>query len=150
MVCAAFRDGRGEFDILFRARTENGGTLVRGDTGRFHVRRKVTPTVLIPLNTGKIVAPGFTKARRDKRQGKREVDAGFTGSAAQKFSALNVDFPRCGQAWRLTSATLAGVFAAKTSTKRTPAVNRNVERLRSCDRVSKPQLGSRRSVGIDN
>src|SRR5437667_2031055 len=56
VVCAAFRDGRGEFDILFRARTENGGTLVRGDTGRFHVRRKVTPTVLIPLNAGKIVA----------------------------------------------------------------------------------------------
>ena len=31
VVCAAFRNGRGELDILFRAGTENGGTLVRGD-----------------------------------------------------------------------------------------------------------------------
>lgn len=31
MVRAALRHGRGELDILFRAGTENGGTLVRGD-----------------------------------------------------------------------------------------------------------------------
>jgi hypothetical protein len=33
MVFAAFRHGRGELDVLFRARTKNGGTLVRGDAG---------------------------------------------------------------------------------------------------------------------
>src|SRR5580765_2706282 len=33
VVCAAFRYGRGELDILFRAGPENGGTLVRDDTG---------------------------------------------------------------------------------------------------------------------
>jgi len=33
VVWAAFRNGRGELDILFRAGTENGGTLVRGDGG---------------------------------------------------------------------------------------------------------------------
>ena len=33
VVCAAFRNGRGELDILFRAGTENGGTLVRDDAG---------------------------------------------------------------------------------------------------------------------
>ena len=31
VVCAAFRNGRGELDVLFRAGTENGRTLVRGD-----------------------------------------------------------------------------------------------------------------------
>ena len=33
VVCAAFRNGRAELDVLFRPRTENGGTLVRGDAG---------------------------------------------------------------------------------------------------------------------
>ena len=33
LVCAAFRFGRGKLDILFRAGAENGGALVRGDTG---------------------------------------------------------------------------------------------------------------------
>ena len=92
MVRAAFRHGRGELDILFRARTEDGGTLVRGDAKRFHVRRKVTSVVLIPFNASKAFAAEFTTTRRDRCQGKREIDAGFTGSAAQDFSTRDVDF----------------------------------------------------------
>ena len=33
LVRAAFRIGRGELDVLFRARTANGGALVRSDAG---------------------------------------------------------------------------------------------------------------------
>ena len=33
LVCAAFRNGRGELDILFRAGPANGGTLVRCNAG---------------------------------------------------------------------------------------------------------------------
>ena len=33
LVRAAFRIGRGKLDVLFRARTANGGTLVRSDAG---------------------------------------------------------------------------------------------------------------------
>ncbi len=32
LVRATFRIGRGKLDVLFRARTANGGTLVRSDT----------------------------------------------------------------------------------------------------------------------
>ena len=114
MVCAAFRNGRGELDILLRARTENGRTLVRGYAGRFHIRRKVTPTVLLPLDIGKVLAAGFTAARRDRCQGTRKIDAGFTGSAVQNFSARDGDFSRFGQARRLSFATLTRVLSAQT------------------------------------
>src|SRR4029077_1279739 len=132
LVLAAFRVGRGKLDVLFRAGTENGGALVRCDAELFHVLCKVTSIVFVSFDTGEIVAAGFAKARRNGRQRQSEIDTGLAGSAAQKFSARNINPTRCGKTWRFTPATFACVFSAETSIKRARAVDRNAERARSC------------------
>ena len=64
VVCAAFRFGRDKLDVLFRARAENGGAVVRCDAGWFHVRCKTASTVFVSFDEGEAVAARFTKPGR--------------------------------------------------------------------------------------
>ena len=149
MICATPRNRRGKLYILFRARTENGRALVRSDAGRFHVRRKITQLFSFRLTPAKLLPPDL--------QRRAETDAkGNVKSTPNRQKALLKIFLRATSILRdagklrVFLLQLSPACLPQTSTTRTRAVGRDAARSRAGDRVPKSQLGSRRSVAIDN
>lgn len=121
LVRAAFRFGRGKLDVLFRAGTENGGAMVRCNTGWFQVRRKIAPAVFVSLHASEVVAARFTKPRGDRREREGESDARRAGGPAKNFPARDRNVSQCRKNGRAASATVARVFAAETRLERAGA-----------------------------
>ena len=133
VVCAAFRFGRGELDILFRAGAENGRAVVRCDAGWFHVRRKIASTVFVSLDAGKAVAGSFAKPRGDGREREGQTDARRAGGATEGFSARDRNLSQCEENGCVASATFAGFLATETRVERARAAHRDAEWIRAGD-----------------
>src|SRR5439155_16566094 len=115
-----------------------------------HLRRETASALFVSLDSRKIVAAGFATGCSDQWKRQSNPHAGFGASDARSLFALHVGPALSWETWRVSLATLTCIFTARAQTGRARAFDRDTAELSVGDRISKSQLGDRRSVKIDN